>query len=124
MEKKEHVGYPVDMELSKYEVRFWADGDCMDSPDAPIRIKNGQRILAHKYDGVFNPYGDIESVKGKVCCILYIAQGKRFGVVKEVMGIDELTGTLRLKFYYPQVTIVLLKIDAIEEVYIVDGVEE
>ncbi len=92
-------------------------------PRCPIRIKNGQRILAHKYDGVFNPYGNIESIRGKVCCFLYISQGKRFAAVKEVVGIDELTGTLRLKFYYPQETIVLLKIEAIEQVYIVDGVE-
>lgn len=123
MERKEQKAYSVDMEVSD-NAAFWADGDCMNSADAPIRLRNGQRLSVHKYDGVFNPYADIEAVKGKVCVFQYITQGKRYFAVKEVVGIDELTNSLRLKYYYPQETIVSLKIDAIEQVYIVDGVIE
>ena len=121
MEQKEQKAYPVNVEVSDKAV-FWADGDCMNSPDAPIRLRNGQRLSVHKYDGVFNPYRDIEAIRGKVCVFQYITQGKRFFAVKEVVGIDELANSLRLKYYYPQETIVSLKIDAIEQVYIVDGV--
>ena len=32
------------LDLSKYEVRFWVDGDCMDAPEAPIRLKDGQKL--------------------------------------------------------------------------------
>ena len=124
MENKAQVGYPIEIDLSKYDVRFWVDGDCMNSPEAPIRLRNGQRMRVHKYDGVFNPYRDIEAVRGKVCCFQYITQGKRYMAVKEVVGIDEIANSLRLKYYYPQETIVSLKIDAIEQVYIVDGVIE
>ena len=124
MENKVQVGYPIEIDLSKYDVRFWVDGDCMNSPDAPIRLKDGQRLSVHKYDGVFNPYRDIEAIRGKVCCFQYIIQGKRYMAVKEVVGIDEIANLLRLKYYYPQETIVSLKIDAIEQVYIVDGIAE
>ena len=123
MEQKEQKAYPVDVEVSD-KAAFWVDGDCMNSVDAPIRLRNGQRLSVHKYDGVFNPYRDIEAVRGKVCVFQYITQGKRYFAVKEVVGIDELTNSLRLKYYYPQETIVSLKIDAIEQVYIVDGVIE
>lgn len=124
MENKAQVGYSIEMDFSKYDVRFLVDGDCMNSPDAPIRLKNGQKMRVHKYDGVFNPFADIENIRGKVCCFQYITQGKRYMAVKEVVGIDEIAGTLRLKYYYPQETIVSLKIDAIEQVYIVDGIAE
>ena len=124
MEKKEQVGYSTDTDLSECVLRFWADGDCMNSEDAPIRLRNGQRLSVHKYDGVFNPYADIEAVRGKVCVFQYITQGNRYFAVKEVVGIDELANSLRLKYYYPQETIVSLKIDAIEQVFIVDGIAE
>ena len=123
MENKVQVAYPVDVEVSDKAV-FWADGDCMNSPDAPIRLRNGQRLSVHKYDGVFNPYRDIEAIRGKVCVFQYITQGNRYFAVKEVVGIDELANSLRLKYYYPQETIVSLKIDAIEQVFIVDGIAE
>lgn len=124
MERKEHIGYPADVDIDKFEVRFWADGDCLDSPDAPIRIKYGQRLIVHEYDGIFNPYSlaDMDKVRGKVCCILYIVEGVRYSVVKEIVGIDEIIGSIRLKFYNPEETIVSLKIDTIERLYIVDGV--
>lgn len=121
MEQKGQKAYPVDMEVSD-KAAFWADGDCMNSPDAPIRLRNGQRLSVHKYDGVFNPYRDIEAIRDKVCVFQYITQGNRYFAVKEVVGIDELINSLRLKYYYPQETIVSLKIDAIEQVFIVDGV--
>lgn len=123
MEQKEQKAYPVDVEVSD-KAAFWADGDCMNSADAPIRLRNGQRLSVHKYDGVFNPYRNIEAIRGKVCVFQYITQGKRYFVVKEVVGIDELANSLRLKYYYPQETIVSLKIDAIEQVFIVDGIAE
>ncbi len=121
MEKKEQVAYPVDMEVGD-NARIWVDGDCMNSPDAPIRLQDGQRLRVHKFDGVFNPYADIAKVRGKVCVVQFIKENKRYFVVKEIVGLDEITGSLRLAFYYPQKTIVSLKIDAIEQVYIVDGV--
>lgn len=124
MERKVQIGYPADVDLSKYEMRFWVDGDCMDSPKAPIRLKDGQRLMIHEYDGIFNPYADIGKVRGKICAILYVIDGVRYGVVKEIVGIDEITGSIRLKFYNPQETIVSLKIDTIERLYIVDGVED
>lgn len=124
MENKVQVGYPIEIDLSKYDVRFWVDGDCMNSPEAPIRLRNGQRMRVHKYDGVFNPYRDIEAVRGKVCCFQYITQGKRYMAVKEVVGIDELTNSLRLQYYYPEKTAVFLDIASIEQIYIVDGVIE
>lgn len=123
MERKEQIGYPVAMDLDSYDVRFWADGDCMDSPNSPIRIRDGQRLIVHKYNGLFNPYADIEKVRGKICGILYIVEGMRYAIVKEIVGIDEITGSIRLKYYNPQETIVSLKIDTIERLYLVDGVE-
>jgi hypothetical protein len=123
MEQKEQKAYPVNVEVSDKAV-FWADGDCMNSPDAPIRLRNGQRLSVHKYDGVFHPYGDIEAIRGKVCVFQYITQGKRFFAVKEVVGIDELTNSLRLQYYYPEKTAVFLDIASIEQVYIVDGIAE
>ncbi len=127
MEKKKQIGYPVDLDLSKCEVRFWVDGDCMDAPEAPIRLKKGQRLKVHDLecdDGVFHIYRHIEEMRGKVCAIVSIHNGKRYCVVKEVVGLDELTGCLRLAFYNPKKTDVYLKMDAIERVYIVDGVAE
>ena len=127
MEKKKQIGYPVDLDLSKCEVRFWVDGDCMDAPEAPIRLKDGQKLKVHELecdDGVFHIYRHIEEMRGKVCAIVSIHNGKRFCVVKEVVGLDELTGCLRLVFYNPKKTDVYLKMDAIERVYIVDGAEE
>ena len=110
MEQKEQMAYPVDVEVSD-KAAFWADGDCMNSPDAP-------------YDGVFNPYRDIEAIRGKVCVFQYITQGKRFFAVKEVVGIDELSNSLRLQYYYPEKTAVFLDIASIEQIYIVDGIAE
>jgi hypothetical protein len=124
MEKRKQVGYPADLDLSKYEVIFWAEGDCMDAPDAPIRIKSGQRLKVRGYEGIFNPFADIEQVRGKVCAIQYIAEGKRYFAVKEVVGIDELTGCLRMAYYNPQKTFVSLDAKAIEKLYFVDGVVE
>ena len=127
MEKKKQIGYPVDLDLSKCEVRFWVDGDCMDAPEAPIRLKDGQRLQVHELecdDGVFHIYRHIEEMRGKVCAIISKQNGKRYCVVKEVVGLDELTGCLRLAFYNPKKTNVSLKMDAIERVYIVDGVAE
>ena len=124
MEQQKQTGHSAELDLSQYDVRLWADGDCMDSPKAPIRIKDGQRLSVHKYNGIFNPYADIGKVRGKVCAILYIVDGVRHAIVKEIVGIDEITGSLRLKYYNPKETIVSLKIDAIERLYIVDGVIE
>lgn len=124
MERQKQTGYSAELDLSQYDVRFWADGDCMDSPDSPIRIRDGQRLKVMGYDGDFNPYADIEQVRGKVCAIQYIANGKRYFAVKEIVGIDELTGSIRMVFYNPQKTFVSLKVDAIEKLYFVDGVEE
>jgi len=127
MEKKQQIGYPVDLDLSKCEVRFWVDGDCMDAPEAPIRLKDGQKLKVHELecdDGVFHIYRHIEEMRGKVCAIVSRQNGKRYCVVKEVVGLDELTGCLRLVFYNPKKTDVYLKMDAIERVYIVDGAEE
>ena len=109
MEQKEQKAYPVDVEVSD-KATFWADGDCMNSPDAPIRLRNGQRLSVHKYDGVFNPYRDIEAIRGKVCMFQYITQ--------------ELTNSLRLQYYYPEKTAVYLDIASIEQVCIVDGIAE
>ncbi len=122
MERKEQVGYLADAEISA-NAAFWADGDCMNSADAPIRIGNGQQLMVHRYDGIFNPFADIDSVRGKVCVFQYITQGKRYFAVKEVVGVDEIAGTLRLKYYYPEETIVSLSLEGIEQVYIVDGVK-
>lgn len=123
MEKRKQVGYPADLDISE-NAAFWADGDCMDAPDAPIRIKNGQRLKVRGYDGIFNPFADIEQVRGKVCAIQYLADGKRYFAVKEIVGIDELTGRLRMVFYNPQKTFVFLDAEAIEKLYFVDGVDE
>lgn len=128
MEKKIPVQYlhpyPTDLDLSKYELRFWAEGDCMNSPDAPIRIRNGQRVMVHSYAEDFNIYRDIDKVCGKVCVVQYVAKGKRYFAVKQISFFDELAGLLRLTFYNPRKTDVYLNIDTIEKVYIVDGVEE
>ena len=123
MERKEQIGYPVAMDLDGYDVRFWADGDCMDSPDSPIRIKNGQRVLAHAFAGDFNIYRDADKLYNRVCVVQYVASGKRYFAVKQVTFFDELAGLLRLTFYNPKKTDVYLAINAIEKVYIVDGVE-
>ena len=63
MERKKQIGYPVAMDLDSYDVRFWADGDCMDSSDSPIRIKNGQRVFAHSFTGML-----INCITGFVWC--------------------------------------------------------
>lgn len=119
--KKQQIGYPVDSEVND-ATRFWADGACMDSAKSPIRIKDGQRLIAHKYkygDGL--TFADYQNIKGKVCVILYRLEGVLYGVVKEVWGIDEIANALRLKYYNPEETIVSLKIDYINQIYIVDG---
>lgn len=121
MEDRKQIGYPTDMEVGD-NVAFWVDGDCMDSPRSPIRLKDGQRMQVHKYDG-FNPFADLEKVRGKVCVILYKIDGLLYGAVKEVIGIDEIANTIRLKYYYPQETVVSLRIDKIEHLFIVDGVD-
>lgn len=126
-------GYSMDMGIdsNEYNTRFWCDGDCMDSPDAPIRIKDGQRLRVHgldcsdgKYPAYSYIYSHLKELRGKVCAIIYVIDGKRYGVVKEFVGIDELDGALRLAYYYPKKTYVGLKLDTIEKIYIVDGVEE
>ena len=121
----------IGVESNEYNTRFWGVGDCMDSPDAPIRIKDGQRLRVHgldcgdgKYPVYSYIYSHLKELKGKVCAIIYVIDGKRYGVVKELVGIDELAGALRLAFYYPKKTYVGLKLDTIEKIYIVDGVEE
>lgn len=124
MKQQKQIGYPVDLDLKQYDVRFWVVGDCMDSPEAPIRLKDGQRLKVREYDGDFNPYADIDKVRGKVCAILYIVEGVRYAIVKQIVGLDEITGSIRLKYYNPNETIVSLKIDTIEKIYIVDGIEE
>lgn len=124
MEKKTFSGYSTDVDLSKYELRFWADGDCMDSPDAPIRIKNGQRVKVHTYADDFNIYRDADKLYNRVCVVQYVASGKRYFAVKQVTFFDELAGLLRLTFYNPKKTEVWLKIGTVEKVYIVDGVED
>ena len=99
MEKKQQVSYPADLDLSKYEIRFWVEGNCMDAPEAPMRLKDGQRLQVHELecdDGVFHIYRHIEEMRGKVCAIISKQNGKRYCVVKEVVGLDELTGCLRL----------------------------
>ncbi len=129
MEKKIPVQYsrpyPTDVDLSQYDVRFWVEGDCLDSPDSPIRLKDGQRLRVHELErdeGVFHIYRHIEEMRGKVCTIMFVENGKRYCLVKEVIGLDEPTGTLRLTYYNPKKTDIYLKIDSIERVYIVDGV--
>ena len=99
----------------------------MNSPDAPLRLKDGQRLKVNELecdDGVFHIYRHIKEMEGKVCCFIYRARGKRFSMVKEFVGIDEVTGCLRLVYYNPKKTDVYLKIDAIEKVFVVDGVAE
>lgn len=133
MELNGKTGYPMDMGIdsNEYNTRFWADGDCLDSPEAPIRIKDGQRLRVRGLDcgdGEYHIYrylySHIEELRGKVCVFQYVVDGKRYGAVKELVGIDELDGALKLAYYYPQKTYVRLKLDTIEKIYIVDGVEE
>lgn len=96
---------------------FPISGDCMSSPDAPITIKDGQKVFCSKYEGsIYN----IDALSGKVCIILCDDGHK--GVCKEVWGIDEILDVLRLKYYVPEQTIVSIKIDRIKEIYIVEGV--
>ena len=125
MDRQIQVGLPTDIDLGKCDLLVGiADGDCMDSPEAPIRIKDGQRVFAHSYADDFNIYRDREILYHRVCVVQYIADGKRYFAVKEISFFDELTGKLRLTYYNPKKTNVWLKIDAIEKVYFVDGVEE
>lgn len=96
---------------------FPISGDCMSSQDAPITIKDGQKVFCSKYEGsIYN----IDALSGKVCIILCDDGHK--GVCKEVFGIDEILDVLRLKYYVPEQTIVSIKIDRIKDIYIVDGV--
>lgn len=96
---------------------FPISGDCMSSPDAPITIKDGQKVFCSKYEGsIYN----IDALSGKVCIILCDDGHK--GVCKEVWGIDEILDVLRLKYYVPEQTIVSIKIDRIKDIYIVEGV--
>lgn len=122
MEVRNNIGFAADLQISE-DAAFWVDGDCLNSNDAPMRLQDGQRLKVHRLEG-FNPFADIEQVRGKVCVIIYQADGMRYAVVKEIVGLDEITGSLRLKYYNPEETIVSLKIDTIEGLYLVDGVEE
>lgn len=115
-------GFTADLQISE-DAAFWVDGDCLNSNDAPMRLQDGQRLKVHRLEG-FNPFADIEQVRGKVCVIIYQADGMRYAVAKEVVGLDEITGSLRLKYYNPEETIVSLKIDTIKGFYLVDGVVE
>lgn len=122
MEVRNNIGFASDLQISE-DAAFWVDGDCLNSNDAPMRLQDGQRLKVHRLEG-FNPFADIEQVRGKVCVIIYQADGMRYAVAKEVVGLDEITGSLRLKYYNPEETIVSLKIDTIEGFYLVDGVVE
>lgn len=122
MEVRNNIGFAADLQISE-DAAFWVDGDCLNSSDAPMRLQDGQRLKVHRLEG-FCPSADIEQVRGKVCVIIYQADGMRYAVVKEIVGLDEITGSLRLKYYNPEETIVSLKIDTIEGVFLVDGVVE
>ena len=122
MEDNKQIGYPANIEVGD-NTSFWVEGDCLNSSDAPMRLQDGQKLIVHRLED-FNPYTDIEKVRGKVCVIIYHAKGMRCAVVKEIVGLDEIAGSLRLKYYNPKVTIVQLKIDKIESIYLVEGVKE
>lgn len=96
---------------------FSISGDCMSSQDAPITIKDGQKVVCHKFNGSIY---DIDALSGKVCIILCDDEHK--GVCKEVFGIDEILDVLILKYYVPEQKIVSIKIDRIKDIYIVEGV--
>lgn len=115
------TGYSLDREICE-SANFWVSGECMNSPLSPIRSKDGQRLIVHKYDGVFYPFADIDKVRGKVCCIEYEARGMKYFAVKEIVGVDELANTLKLMYYNPKKTIVQLNVDAIRQLWLVDGV--
>lgn len=115
------IGYPLGSTICE-NANFWVCGSCMDSPLSPMRLKDGQRLIVHEYEGVFYPFADIDKVRGKVCCVEYEARGKKYYVVKEIIGVDELANTLRLMFYYPEKTIVSINANAIRRLWFVDGV--
>jgi len=100
---------------------FTVEGDCLDSPFSPIRLKDGQKLNVCEFAG-FVAHKDIEKVRGRVCVIQYSHWGYRYFIVKEVVGIDEAAGRLRLRYYYPLVSDVFLNIKEIERVWIVEGV--
>lgn len=118
---REQAAYEVCAAISE-SATFTVDGDCMDSIESPIRLKDGQRLLVHKFDGYFSAYADIEKVRNKVCVLQYTKMGMRYFAVKEIVGYDEITDSLRLQFYYPEKTIMCVKAKAIEQLYLVDGV--
>lgn len=101
---------------------FTVDGSCMDSDEAPIRMKDGQRLAVHQFDGYFSAYADIEKVRDKVCVIQYLWRGMRFFAVKQIVGYDEISDCLRLVYYNPERTMVTVNAKAIEQIYYVDGV--
>ena len=115
------IGYPLETFVCK-DTTFWVSRDCMDSPQSPMRLKDGQRLIVHEFEGVFYPFADIDKVRGKVCAIECEIKGKKYYVVKEIIGIDELSNKLNLMFYNPEKTIVQLNIDTICRLWFVDGV--
>ena len=119
--ERKQVAYDSSLPIAK-DATFRVDGSCMDSPLSPIRMKDGQQLSVHPFQGDFNAYADIEKVMGKVCVVQYLYLGNRYFTVKQIIGIDELADTLRLMFYYPEKTEVAVRIKAIERIYFVDGV--
>ena len=114
--------YSLNIEICEAST-FTIKGDCLDSPCSPLRLKNGQRVCVCEVVG-FNPYGDIEKVQGKVCCIQYIHNGYTYFVAKEVVGIDEVTDRLRLRFYNPEQKDLYIEIGKIQSVWVVNGLKE
>lgn len=116
------IVYACNMKVNEAST-FTVQGNCLDSACSPIRLCNGQKLKVREVER-FNPYGDIEKVQGKVCCIQYIHNGSTYFVAKEIVGIDEITDRLRLRFYNPEQTDVFLKIKELQGVWVVEGVKE
>lgn len=118
--KRMQEAYKLTDEVS-LATRLWVQGDCMDSPSSPLRMRDGQQIIVHEVE-MFRPYRDIEKVRGKVCVIQYSHWGYRYFIVKEIVDVDPLSERLKLRYYNPQRTDLSLNVREIERVWVVDNV--
>lgn len=92
-----------------------AVGDCLDSPDSPMRIKDGDKLLVHEI-----PLSEMEiliAVRKTVCIIL--KSGECY--VKQLIFADFLSRSLTLRMYNP-VKKLYLRIDKIKALFVVDDV--
>ena len=87
------------------------NGDCMNSNQSPIRIKDGDYIICHYVESWFDAANRIIVFKTKGACY-----------IKHLTFVDMVNGYICVKCYYPQEMELWVKMADVEMLSIVDKV--